>query len=177
MGGLVSLPWLAHRQDIWAVTRWVLLILRCFPITPAGKQEGQQSFPGCIKTQLVEQPSPAELSWRTGSLWINSFIRVSRRTVVSFLGPGEVQPLSSRQNKWVTRLPKSNKLTSLLSAWGEAWRRSCTISSSYSFCVLSTANHRAGDHIRSLQQSFCLILLKTNGIKPARPFMLYLSLY
>lgn len=133
MGGLFSLPWLSHRQDIWVVRRWVLLILQCFPITDARKQEGQQSFPGSIKTQLVEQPNPAELSWRTESLWINSFIRVSRRTVMSFLGPREVQSLSSWQNKWVPRLPKSNKLTSLLSSWREAWRRTCTISSSYSF--------------------------------------------
>lgn len=127
MGGLVSSPWLAHRQDIGIVSRWELLILQCFPITPAGKEEGQQSFPGSMKTQFVEQPRPAELSWRTENLWIDSFIRISRRTIVSFLSPREVQPLSSRQNKWVTCLPKSNKLTSLLSSWEEAWKRSCTI--------------------------------------------------
>lgn len=40
----------------------------------------------------------------------------------------QVQPLSPQQNKWVSHLPKSNKITSLLSSWEEAWRTSCTIS-------------------------------------------------
>lgn len=82
MGGLVSSPWLAHRQGMGEVGRWEVLILQCFPITLVGKEEGQQSFPGSIKTQFVEQSRPAELSWRRGNLWINSFIRISRRTVV-----------------------------------------------------------------------------------------------
>lgn len=81
-GGLVSSPWLAHRQGTGIVSRWKLLVLQCFPITPGGKEEGQQSFPGSIKTQFVERSRAAEPSWRRGNLWIGSFIRISRRTVV-----------------------------------------------------------------------------------------------
>lgn len=126
LGGLVSTPWLAHREALeWWVHRTAHPPVSSK--TPVGKEERQQSVPRSIKTQFVEQSRPVELSWRTGNLWMDSFIRIARRTVVSFLSPAAVQPLSSWQNKRAARLPKSNKLTSLLSSWEGAWRRSCTI--------------------------------------------------
>lgn len=69
----------------------------------------------------------AELSWRTRNLWIESFIRISRRTVVSFLSPREDQPLSSWQSGLLIYPSQTSSHPFSPPGREGAWRTSCTI--------------------------------------------------
>lgn len=174
MSGLVSSPWLAHRQGMGVVSRWELLILQCFPITPVGKEERQQSFPRSIKTQLLEQSRPAELSWRRGNLWIDSFIRISRRTVVisepkfCLCPHGKISGLLIYPSQ-----TRSHPFSPPGKKHGEHLAQSVLL---LIVCPQHSQPQSRGPHLEAAVATG-KVLLKSSRVKPARLFMWHWSLY